>query len=156
MPYSAYLLRYFYVWITAVVLITDVLTGFRGSMEIQTGDISVSMRIWQFMLGLALFLILIGVIHVWIDHSGRAFPRRVKILHLAVSVLFSIVMFIYLQILETRRLDNPKRYFQADQLRYWEEANIAMAVLILVFLVAQVLFVFYLIRIMRRPALYMF
>ena len=152
MPYSTYLLRYFYVWITAVVLITDVLTGFRGSMEIQSGGINISMRIWQFMLGLALFLILIGVIHVWIDHSRRDFPRRVKILHLAVSVLFSIVMFIYLQILETRRLDSPKRYFQADQLRYWEEANIAVAILILAFLVTQVLFVFYLIRVIRRQA----
>ena len=152
MPYSTYLLRYFYVWITAVVLITDVLTGFRGSMEIQSGGINISMRIWQFMLGLALFLILIGVIHVWVDHSRRDFPRRVKILHLAVSVLFSIVMFIYLQILETRRLDNPKRYFQADQLRYWEEANIAVAILILAFLVTQVLFVFYLIRVIRRQA----
>ena len=152
MPYSTYLLRYFYIWITAAVLITDVLTGFRGSMEIQSGGINISMRIWQFMLGLALFLILIGVLHVWIDHSRRDFPRRVKILHLAVSVLFSIVMFIYLQILETRRLDNPKRYFQADQLRYWEEANIAVAILILAFLVAQVLFVFYLIRVIRRQA----
>jgi len=150
MPYSTYLLRYFYVWIAAAVLITDVLTGFRGSMEIQSGGINISMRIWQFMLGLALFLILIGVTHVWIDHSRRDFPRRVKILHLAVSVLFSIVMFIYLQILETRRLDSPKRYFQADQLRYWEEANIALAILILTFLVAQVLFVFYLIRVNRN------
>lgn len=148
MPYSNYLLRYFYIWATAVVLITEAITGFEGRMEITffSDDPVWSIPIWQFILGLALFLILAGLAHCWIDNTGRLIPRWVKIGHPVTSVLFSVAVFAYLQVLENRRLSNPKRYFQADQLRYWEEMNLLVAGLAILFLLAQVLLVFYLFR----------
>lgn len=148
MSISNYLLRYFYVWVTAVVLLTEAVTGFEGTMEITffSDDPVWSVPIWQFILGLALFLILVGLAHCWLDNTGRTIPRWVKIGHPVASVLFSIAVFAYLQVLENKRLSNPKRYFQADQLRHWEELNLVVAGLAILFLLAQIFFVLYLIR----------
>lgn len=139
------MLRYFYIWLVVAVLITEALTGFRGSIQITffSDEPVVSMRVWHIVLAMAGFLILTGLTHIRIDGRGMALPRWIKRSHPIVSALFCAVVFIYLQILESRRLNNPLKYFQADQLRYWEEANLAVVVLAVVFLVAQVLFVWF-------------
>lgn len=147
MPFSSIILRYFYIWLVAAVLITEALTGFRGSIRITffSEEPLVSMRLWHVALAMAGFLILTGLTHIRIDGRGMALPRWIKRSHPVVSALFCAVVFIYLQILESRRLNNPLKYFQADQLRYWEEANLAVVVLAVVFLAAQVLFGWFLI-----------
>lgn len=149
MSISNVLLRYFYIWITSAVFITEALTGLRGTMQISffSDAPGVTMPVWGFCVGFACFLILTGLVHIWLDKNGPALPRWIKRAHPVVSVLFGMAMFIYIQVLENKRLSDPKRYFQADQLRYWEEVNIAVVVLAVAFLAAQVLFVYCLLRV---------
>lgn len=155
MSISSFLFRYFYLWVTVAVLITEALTGLRGTIRITffSDNPFLSMPVWVFILGFACFLILVGAIHIRLDISGPVLPRWIKILHPVVSTLFGVVMFIYLHVLENKRLSNPKRYFQADQLRYWEEVNIAVVLLAAVFFAAQVLFVWFLIKTARKRPL---
>ena len=152
MSISNVLLRYFYIWVTSAVFITEALTGLRGSMQIAffSDEPEVSIPVWGFCVGFACFLILTGLIHIRLDKKGPALPRWIKRAHPVVSVLFGMALFIYIQVLENRRLSNPKRYFQADQLRYWEEVNIAVVLLAVAFLAAQVLFVWFLVKAIRK------
>lgn len=155
MPYSSFLLRYFYLWVTTAVFVTEALTGLQGTIKVAffSDEPDISMPVWGFCVGFACFLILVGLIHIWLDKNGPILPRWIKLAHPVVSVLFGIAMFIYIQILEKKRLSTPKRYFLADQLRYWEEVNIAVVMLAAVFFAAQVLFVWFLIKTARKRPL---
>lgn len=145
------LLRYIYLWIAVVVLTTAALTGFSDKMEITMYDATVlSLRIWQFILGLAIFTAGVALVHAWLDQKRLRFPRWLKLTHLIISPVFSIGAFIYLQVLLDHRFNNPKRYFQMEQLRYWEEANLFIVVFIVVFLLIQLLFLIWLFWSVRK------
>ena len=138
------LLRYWYLWMISIVLTTAALSGFRNSMEIEVNGTTFSMRMWQVLLAFDIFLLLIGAVYLWLDLRAIAFPRWVRIGHLAISCLFTVCVFGYLQVLLGRRLDMPRSYFPSENTRYWEDLGVAAYGFIVLFGVAQVVFLFYL------------
>lgn len=141
--------RYWYVWLTAAILTAAAATGFREAMKIEVFDAVLKMYVWQFILGCAIFLLLVGLAYHLIDRRQKSLPGWIKIAHLTLSVAFCALAFIYLQVLYVKRIA-LKNYFGVEEAWYSDELDIAMLVLLIAVLLAQGLFVYGLIRAFRQ------
>ena len=148
-------LRYWYLWMTAVVLASAAATSFRHGMTIELFGFSFGMRVWQFIAGCVVFLVAVGGVHIWLDGWRRPFaPRWVKSAQLVFSVAFCVLAFVYLQILDNRRMSDPRSYFGVEGVRYYEDADWFTIVFVAAFLLSQFLFLLYLLLRLRpkRPS----
>lgn len=140
-------LRYWYVWMIAVVLASAAATGFRHGMSIEIYGQSVHLRVWQFIAGCAVFLLVVGGTHVWLDHRRpHMVVRWIKNIQLALSVAFCIFTFTYLQILDNKRMADPRSYFGVEGVRYYEDFSWLAVVFLAAFFASQALFSFALVR----------
>lgn len=151
MPNLSLFSRYWYLWLTALVLVVAAATGFRESLFIGLGSLNLRMTCAGFLFGCALFLLGIGGIYVYLDYRERALVRWLKVTHLIFCHAFCLVVFIFMQILNTRRLTSTQGYFGGRQM-YSEELYMPLTVFFICFFLVQFLFVVFLLRLLTaRP-----
>ncbi len=144
-----FFLRYWYLWLTVIVLSAAAATGFRESMEIQIAGASLHLFVWQFVAGVAAFLLLVGVVHCMLDRRQISLPRWIKTTHLAFSAAFCVLTFVYLQKMYADRMSGPQAYFGVEN-RYYDDLNLFIYGFLILFALAQLVFAAQLIRLIRR------
>ena len=151
MPNLIYFSRYWYLWLTALVLIVAAATGFRESLYIALGNVSLRLTCAGFLMGCALFLLGVGSVYVYLDYRGWRLVRWLTVTHLIFCHAFCVVVFIFMQILNTRRLSTTQGYFGGRQM-YSEELYMPLTVFFISFFIVQLLFAGFLLRLLStRP-----